>query len=117
MHESSIFSTAKAPQLTSMKAGYTVVTIRHEELTNLTESAKSLIGMAVQLSSDLGLHLDLEYDRSLLEPSHSDLETTQILKNLFWTVNSLDRYENFLLPTMHVSYPFQTPFTPFLPLR
>jgi len=45
------------------------------------------LGMAVQLTFDLGLHLDLEDSRSV-DSSVANLEMREALKNLFWTVNT-----------------------------
>lgn len=47
--------------------------------------------MAIQISSDLGLHLDFRADRTLLETAIPGLNMSEIRANLFWTVNSLDR--------------------------
>ena len=47
--------------------------------------------MAVQLISDLGLHLDPTDHRSIAETSNFDAEITQVRANLFWTVNTLDK--------------------------
>jgi hypothetical protein len=47
--------------------------------------------MAVQLSLDLGLHLDPEINKSTLSMYSADAGKTQTRTNLFWTVNSLDR--------------------------
>ncbi|EXJ72880.1 uncharacterized protein A1O5_04028 [Cladophialophora psammophila CBS 110553] len=48
-------------------------------------------GMAVQISSDLGLHLNLEKEHSHLKTSLPDSNIFQVLTNLFWTINSSDR--------------------------
>jgi hypothetical protein len=52
--------------------------------------------MAVQLVSDLGLHLNLEFDR---DQSVEDDKITSLRKNLFWAVQSSDTYDEYLTST------------------
>lgn len=47
--------------------------------------------MAVQIMTDLGLHLDLELEYSRLDTRDRDNDDISILRrNLFWSTNTID---------------------------
>lgn len=50
-----------------------------------------VLGMAVQIITDLGLHLNLELEHSRLETRDGHDEDISVLRrNLFWSTNTID---------------------------
>lgn len=50
-----------------------------------------VLGMAVQIITDLGLHLNLELEHSQLDTRDSnDNDVSTLRRNLFWSTNTID---------------------------
>jgi hypothetical protein len=63
-----------------------------------------ILGMAVQIITDLGLHLNLELEHSRLETrDNNDDDISTLRRNLFWSTNTIDTYANYIL-NIRISY-------------